>query len=330
MSIPVPLLFSLPWAFGAKYTYPEQKIAAGGVEKIEISGVKGAVRLKGRAGRAYRLKVGHSRGKKFEDWSLAVDRRGNILVLEVSSAVYGAQWRKHVRQDKWPEFDIELSGPPVPARVSWKEGKLEYFKWTADIDSSHLRGDILIEGGGGHHNLHTGTGDIRVTKLAGDIKIQGETGNIEVDQVSGRVGLSWLAGNVRIKSVLGGGELDLNESRLKIDKCRGEWSIKLQRGLAEIDQCSGKLMASGESAAWKLRNSEELDTEIKSADGPVAVNWKKGGAKVFLTSTNGSIEGPKVQSKLDSEGRRVAEFTVGQKPFSPVFVKTESGPILFK
>jgi hypothetical protein len=135
MSILVPLIFSASFAFGAKYTYPEQKLSANGIEKIEISGVKGAVKLVGRPGKVYRLKVRHSRGKKFEDWSLAIDRRESILVLEVSSAVYGAQWRKHVRQDQWPEFDVELSGPSVPATISWKEGQLEYSKWSNDLES---------------------------------------------------------------------------------------------------------------------------------------------------------------------------------------------------
>jgi DUF4097 and DUF4098 domain-containing protein YvlB len=330
MSILVPLIFAAASAFGAKHTYPEQKFSSNGVQKIEISGVKGEVKVSGRAGKAYRLKVKHSRGKKYEDWSLAVDRRGEVLVLEVSSAVYGAQWRKHVRQDQWPEFDVELSGPPVPLIVSWKQGQLHYSKWSADIESSHLKGDLTIEEGVGNYDLHTGMGDVQVAKLAGELKVQGESGNVTIDQVTGAVTLNWLSGNVKLKTVMGGGKLDLNESKLTVDACRGEWSIQLARGQAEIEGCSGKLMAEGQSTAWRLRKNQDLETEIKSGEGPVAVEWNSGGAKVFLTSNQGVIEGPKVQSKLDSEGRKVAEFTVGKKPFSAVFVRTESGPILFK
>lgn len=330
MSILVPLIFLSTSAFGAKYTYPEQKMGARGIEKIEISGVKGAVKLTGQSGKVYRLKVRHSRGKKYEDWSLAVDRQGSTLVLEVSSAAYGAQWRKHVRQDEWPEFDVELIGPPVPAVVSWKEGQLEYSKWSANLESSHLRGDVTVEQGVGRYELHTGSGDIRIKKLAGDLKIKGESGEVSVEEVTGVVELNWLTGDIRLKGVSGGGRIDVNESRFALGSCSGEWFLAVARGKAEISRCTGNLTASGQSTAWKLSALDGLEAEIKSGDGPVTVEWKKAGAKVFLTSNSGSISGPRVQSKLDSEGRRVAEFTVGQKPFSAVFVKTESGPILFK
>ncbi len=331
MSILVPLILLASFAHGAKYSYPEQKILAKGIDKIEISGVKGAIQLSGRPDKVFRLKVKHSRGKKYEDWSLAVDRQGSKLVLEVSSALYGAQWRKHVRQDQWPEFDVELSGPSVPVMVSWKEGPLHYSKWGADIESSHLSGDVDVSEGVGNYTLQTGTGNVRVHKLAGELKLKGESGNVSIEQVTGAIQLSWLAGAIRLKDVTGGGQLDLNESQLKIASCRGQWSIQLARGQAEIDHCVGKLTASGQSAAWRLRASQELETEIKSAEGPVNLEWSpRVGARVFLTSNAGAIGGPRVQSKLDSEGRKVAEFTVGKRPFSPVFVKTESGAILFK
>lgn len=331
MSILVPLILFATAAHGAKYSYPEQKILAKGIAKIEISGVKGAIHLTGRPGKVFRLKVKHSRGKKYEDWSLAVDRQGSKLVMEVSSALYGAQWRKHVRQDQWPEFDVELSGPSVPAMISWKEGPLHFSKWAADVESSHLSGDVEIGEGVGNYTLHMGTGNVRVHQLAGELRLKGESGNVKIEQVTGAVHVSWLAGNVDLKGTVGGGQLDLNESQLNVASCRGPWSIQLARGQAHIDQCVGKLTGVGQTAAWRLRASQDLETEIKSGEGPVALEWSpKVGARVFLTSNAGSIEGPKVQSKLDSEGRKVAEFTVGKKPFTPVFVQTESGAILFK
>jgi DUF4097 and DUF4098 domain-containing protein YvlB len=192
-----------------------------------------------------------------------------------------------------------------------------------------LRGDVLIEQGVGRFTLQTGSGDVKVKKLAGDLKIQGESGRVSIEEVTGVVDLSWLTGDVHLKGVLGGGRIDVNESRLSLGGCRGEWIVSVARGKAEISQCAGNLTANGQSTAWNLRSAERLEAEIKSATGPVTVEWKSG-AKVFLTSNSGPISGPRFRSKLDSEGRRIAEFTVGQKPFSAVFVKTESGPIMFK
>ncbi len=318
------------FAHAEKYAYPEQKILAAGVENIQISGVRGQIKLKGHPGKTFRLKVKHSKGKKYEDWSLAVDRRGNTLYFEVSSAAYGAQWRKLVKRDLWPEFDVELSGPPVPATVSWREGDLEYIDWTAAVESSHIKGKLTVIGGSGKYSLQTGEGDVLVKKMAGELILKGESGAVSIEQLTGPLTLSWVAGAVRLKSVMAGGRLDLTDNELSVHTCRGNWLVNMAGGKAHIENCSGKLNAQGVSAAWALRAAFNLETEIKSESGSVAVDWRSGGAKVFLTSESGEIGGPRVKTKLDAEGRKVADFKFGSKPFGQVFVKTQSGPIVFK
>lgn len=327
------LVSALLWctlAHGEKYAYPEQKIRARGIQDIQISGVKGHVKVKGHAGKSYRLRVRHSKSKRYEDWSLAVDRRGGTLYLEVSSAAYGAQWRKIVRRDQWPEFDVELIGPSKPITVAWREGKIEFLNWTADVESSHLKGALTVREGVGNYNLQTGEGDVNIEKLAGDLTLKGDTGDVSIGEVTGAVNMSWLSGQVLLTSVSGGGTLNVNDSELKVASCQGDWTINMARGKADIERCSGKLQAEGESAAWRLRASHDLETEIKSLSGPVDVEWKSGGAKVFLTSDTGSIAAPKTKAKTDPQGRLVAEFKVGAKPFAQVFVKTQSGRIIFK
>jgi len=327
------LVSALLWctlAYGEKYAYPEQKIRARGIEEIQISGVKGHVKLKGHAGKSYRLRVKHSKSKRYEDWSLAVDRRGHTLYLEVSSAAYGAQWRKVVRRDLWPEFDVELIGPAKPVTVSWREGHLEYLNWSANVESSHLKGRLTVKSGVGQYTLQTGDSDVDISKMAGDLTLKGGTGNVAIEQVTGQVHLTWLAGQVRLNSVTGGGELHVSDSELKLASCEGAWTVNVARGKADIERCSGKLQAEGESAAWRLRASHDLETEIKSLSGPVDVEWKAGGAKVFLTSDSGSIATPKAKAQTDEKGRQVAEFKVGAKPFGQVFVRTQTGPIIFK
>jgi hypothetical protein len=74
-----------------------------------------------------------------------------------------------------------------------------------------------------------------------------------------------------------------------------------------------------------------LESDIKSGTGEVAVRWPLGGAKVFLTSNKGEIGGrSSVQPRIDGEGRKVAELQVGKAPFGQVFVRTETGAIVFK
>ena len=318
------------YAHGEKYAYRPQRILAAGVENIQISGVRGQIKLTGTRGNSYSLKVKHSKNKKYEDWSLAVDRRGGTLLFEVSNVAYGAQWRKLIQRDQWPEFDVELSGPSVPVTVSWREGDLEYLNWSADVESSHLKGNLTVKGGIGKYSLQVGEGDVHVEKLAGALTLKGDTGSVKIAQLTGPLHLSWRSGAVALHEVMGGGSLELHNSRLKLKICQGEWTINLPRGAARIEQCSGKLTAQGDSTKWRLRASPDLETEIKSQSGAVAVNWPAGGAKVFLTSDSGNIGGAKVHTKVDSEGRKVAEFRVGRKPFAAVFVRTQSGPIVFK
>lgn len=300
------------FARAEKFSYPQQRFLAKGVEKIQIIGVNGQVKLTGRAGKSYRLRVRHSKNKTSQDWSLFVDRRGNTLVLEVFSVAYGAQWRAHVRKELWPEFDIQLEGPPKPVAVSWRTGDMEFHRWSAPVEASQVDGRVRVREGSGTYSLHMGETEVDVEGLNGSLTVRGERGRVRIAKLTGDLRLNWLSGDVNVSAVNGNAHLDVGQGRVRIEG----------RG--------GKLQGEGKSAAWTLARSQFRDVEIQSESGPVI--WEKflGGAKVFLTSDRGEIRGLKLPPLLDSEGRKVSEFAIGKKPYAQVFVRTETGPIHFR
>lgn len=313
-----------------KVGYPEQKLLAKGVERLEISGVKGHVKLSGRPGKVFRFKVRHSKSRKFQDWSLSVDRRGSALVFEVFSVAYGPQWRSQLTKDLWPEFDVEIEGPSTPAVVSWREGELEFVRWSAPIEATQVNGRVSVKNGAADYRLDVGQSDVNIDGLAGKLSIKGDRGSVRVSDLTGSLDLNWIRGDLDLKRLVGDAVVESSEANLRLRSCKGDWDIRIHKGQVAIDDCSGKLKAEGDRTAWSVRRSSISDAEIKSGDGPVRWDWKAGGAKVFLTSNSGSISGPKIRFGLDREGRKVSEFVVGRKPFAQVFVKTQSGPIHFQ
>lgn len=300
------------FAQAEKFTYPQQRLLAKGVEKIQIIGVNGQVKLTGRAGKSYRLRVRHTKNKTSQDWSLSVDRRGDTLVLEVFSVAYGAQWRAHVRKELWPEFDIQLDGPPKPVAVSWRAGEMHVGNWTAPLEASKVEGKVRIRQGGGSYSLHLGESDVDVEDWAGELRVRGERGRVSIAKLTGELTLNWRSGDVLVKSLVGRGQLDVGQ------------------GMVRIEGMKGRLQAEGQGATWTLADSQFDEVEIQSESGPVHWEKNKGGAKVFLTSNSGEIRGLKLAPILDSEGRKVSEFAIGKKPYAQVFVRTESGPIHFR
>ncbi len=317
-------------AQASKVSYPEQKLRALGVEKLQISGVKGHVKLTGRPGKTYRLKVRHSKGKKWQDWSLSVDRQGSTLVFEVSSAAYGKQWRAHVRKELWPEFDVSIEGPAIPVSVSWREGDLEFSNWAAPVEASQVKGRVSVKDGGGNYTLLLGASDVTVDGLAGDLRLKGDHGRVRIVKLTGQLTVHWVSGDMEIKKTVGDGKIESTTGKLRLSACKGDWDIHLSRGHVDIDSCSGNLKAEGDSAEWRLSKSPLSEVEIKSLSGPVRWDWKEGGAKVFLTTDKGQISGLKIPSILDRDGRKVSEVTLGSKPFAQVFVRTQSGAIHFQ
>ncbi|MBX3022533.1 MAG: hypothetical protein KF799_12745 [Bdellovibrionales bacterium] len=315
----------LTWA-ADKAIYPPQKIKASGIERIEITGVRGSLHLTGSKQRAFSLRVKHSK-KRSDDWSLLVERRGSTLVLEVASAAYGREWSKQIRREDWPEFDITLIGPARPTVVSWREGSLEYENWGADLDTSFLSGAVKIQGGRGKYRLQAVNSDLTVNRFNGELSLNGEGGDVELRRFKGNLNMEWLKGQFVCTECEGKMRIEARDMGALLKEAKGEWDVRVPAGKVEILNLSGNLKGYGQSSTWSLKGgSRRGELEIVTESGPVNLKWP-GPARVFLTSDSGSIHSP--YGVEDRDGRRVAEGKRGSLPLGQVFVRTASGAIVF-
>jgi hypothetical protein len=304
----LPLIFLAVPAHADKFAYPPQKISAEGIQEIKISGVKGRLVLNGRSSKTYKIKVSHSKNKRFEDWSLSVDRQGDSLVLEVFNVALGSQWRHSVRAELYPEFDIELEGPAVPTVISWREGQMSVSRWDSDVEASYLNGKFEADRMHGNLKVQAGDGRLKISNFEGTMTLKGEKGRVELSSVKGKVDLNWLQGVLRGEDL--GGTLNL----------------ELPSGNASLKGVTGKLKATGGNSEWMVEGTAPGDLEVVTDSGPVKIRWK-GGAKLFLTSNTGAISVPKPFAVETREGLKVVEGVREKNPRGQVFVRTQSGAI---
>ncbi|MGE4130000.1 MAG: hypothetical protein AB7F86_00090 [Bdellovibrionales bacterium] len=315
------------WAWAGKTSYPPQKFLAKGVKKIEIIGVRGQVNLRGNSSKAYSLKVRHTRSRRMDDWSLQVFRRGSTMVFEVFNIAQRGKWRRMVRKDQWPEFDIELRGPAVPTVVSWREGDLKIENWAGDLESTQVSGTLKIDRMTGQLEAHAGRASVEVTRSSGDFRIEGERGRMKLDDFNGALKLVWLNGDLNLSKIRGHGSIQGEEGRLQIVGCSGKWQLKWDRGQVRVNDCAGQLAGVGQAANWSLVGKRAIETEIRSRSGPVQIRWQGPGARVFLTSDKGTIRGR--PWSLDAKGRRISDSRLKGAPTGEIFVQTETGAIVF-
>jgi DUF4097 and DUF4098 domain-containing protein YvlB len=316
-----------------KYSYPVQKISIKNAHDIKIIGVKGHLKMRGVPhAKSLSLKVQHSKGRKFEDWHLSVDRRGNTIFLEVFNTAYGNQWRHEVREDLWPEFDIELEGASLPATVGWREGKLEFKNWNSPLEISFLKGEAQIRGGKGQLDLEPVDAKVSVQGHSGAVNIKGESGRVSLADNQGELALNWLNGNVRLENCRGELRVETRTADVRVHNGSGELSLRMGQGHAQISGFDGIIDGKGDQAKWDLAARAPADLNITTSTGPVGVEWLKGGAKVFLTSTRGAIQFPsnRFLKSEDREGRHVVQGLKSAKTMGQVFIRTESGPISWR
>ncbi len=330
------ILFSFSFALAKppskpeKYAYPAQKVSLRGVREIKIIGVRGSLKMHGyKLARGMSLKVQHTNSAKSDDWHLSVDRRGHVLYLEVFNTAYGKQWRTQVKEELWPEFDIEMDGPARPTTVSWREGSLEFTNWNSDLEVSFLKGRARVDGGHGDLTLQPVQASVDVRGRRGKITIKGESGAVSLSQNQGALDLNWLRGEIHLQECRGPLHIESGNSQVSIEGGDGSLDMQLAQGRAKITGFQGLVKGKGEAAQWEVSASAPSDLNFTTSSGPVGVSWKAGGAKVFLTSTQGTIETPG-QGFLQSserEGQRIVEGTRSAKPMGQVFVRTDSGAI---
>ena len=247
--------------------YPVQAFRAAGLTKIEISGVRGRVRLTGVTGDQYRLRVSHSQSKLGADWGLSVERRGSTLVLEVYNVAYGPGWKRLLARDQWPKFDIDLSGPARPAVIGWRDGTVDVVNWRADVDASIVDGNVTVNGGAGRVNLQAARGDVAVSDFNGNLNVRGEDGALALTHTRGRHQLNWFAGRARLFDVRGRLSLDSQRARVSGGALDGRFDLRVAEGDVNLSGVAGEVNGAGRTAAWRIAPAPRAVVRVRRGRG---------------------------------------------------------------
>jgi hypothetical protein len=333
MSLLLTLLLGFGWTAAAEKTsYPAHKLSAQGIGELRITGVKGRLNLRHRAGgKHFYIKVKHSKGKRSEDWHLSMERHGQALVLEVFNTELGREWRRQIRKELWPEFDIEVDGPAKPTVVAWREGRLEIKGWNQPLEISYLGGSLLTQNTSGTLKIQAGESNVTIDDHQGPLELKGERGQVQLKKARGALNVHWVSGSVRADSCSGQVTLESSDADILVEGASGEWNVKLADGHARFGKFGGKLKAEGQGTEWEARLLAPSDAEISSKSGAVKLEWLSGGVKLFLSSMKGEIKVPKSMTVEERSGVRVVEAEKATKqPRGNVFVKTETGTIIWR
>lgn len=313
-----------------KYAYPPQQFAAKGIERLHVEGIRGALTLQGKPGRFFRAAIKHGKSKSSDDWHLVIERRQDTLHIEVFNVLYGQEWKRHVKQELWPEFDVEIEGPARPAQISWRDGRMDIRDWAAPVEASLLKGQVLIERGTSRLGLQAVEADVHVRGFVGEISLKGERGPVRISGVRGKLDLNWLSGTVKLDKMNGKVTVEAQDGELTATRGSGQWELKVLRGIVKLDGFAGQLKAIGDSSRWTIAAQNGADVEIVTEKGPVDVQWSDGGPKFFLSTREGRIRVPEPFKVEDRDGFQVVEARKGEKPKGHLFVRTTSGPISFR
>jgi ferric-dicitrate binding protein FerR (iron transport regulator) len=317
-------------SFGAPMldAYPPQKMAMDGIEEIRIQGVRGHLKMSARQHQSIAsITIRHSRGKRYGDWYLSIDRHGKALVLEVFNVTMGNQWRRQIRDDVVPEFDIEYTGPARPVVAAWRQGPLEFRDWAAPLDVSTLKGSVHVVGGHGNVALQSTDAKVKIEKRNGEIKIHGDQGELTLTDIDGPVRASWVRGTFLFRHLKGRLRLDAEEGRLKLSGAPQATEIYLNRGSAEVHGARGTMKLMGKSSHWTVTASGGADVNVKSESGPVHVSWQNGGVHAFLNAMSASIRLPKKWLPKGLHRPHVREGQSASKALGQLFVRTQTGAI---
>lgn len=307
------LLFFFNWVFAeSSQSYQPMPITVRSGDSLQITGVHGRLklihdpRLKNLV-----LQINQRQQKSSPDWNLSVDRKGSVIEVEVFSVSNQELWKHELKKNQWPEFDIYLRGPSLPVRASWRQGEVDINRWNKDVDL------LLLDG------------KLRIADTRGKIQIQGARLNMSVLRHEGEVNFTADVGQGIVEASKGILKIQLMDGGLQLRAFQGEFFWNSQRAVLDATNGQGQWNLVTNKGPIKVQMAGRSEVDIQSDSAPVKVAWHKGAAKAFLSSKTGLIKAPPIAKVTREEGIKKWLAQWGEGQLGQVFVKTQSGSILF-
>lgn len=295
-----------------------------GVERLKISGLRGAVRLKpGKPGSSVVVRV-FRKATPEPGWRETVRRLGSTIVVEITPPAafsFAAQNEK-----AWPAIDLEIQAPPLATQLSWHTGSFSAQDWSAPIRASLQQAQVTLSGGGGEAVLNVPSGRVLVTGRRGQLAIDSYDALVEIQKCSGDFSLSQFKGPLRLSELTGPISLTQWSGEVSLGKSQGSLTYRLGRATLNVAQFTGPIRGQSQAASVSLAVLEPVEVRLEAQEGKLALSLPPGaGASVDVETKQGELTLPRTINVRRSENERSA---VGDLPGSgargSIFVRTDS------
>lgn len=262
-----------------------------------------------------------------DEWNLALQRTGSGIEMIVQSPPGKDVWRQLLATGGVPKYMVEIQSPAVPADVTWRNGRMTFENWSADIRVGMQDGQAVVNGA---------TGDVKIVGQDCEIRVKGRSGRVDVESYSGKIYLDDIKGAIGVENFAGETSVNRSEGNLDFKSYRAPLSVAGGKGRVEFETIRGPIKVTGFSGDLKGRSDEAPVTakvssagevRISTQSGPVTLDLPNSAAMVSAASVEGGISGPPHLKSEQMAGQRVMRGRLRGSTEGVVVVRTQSGPV---
>jgi len=323
-----PMVFSLALlAQDTESSWKTYQVPADEAKIMVISGFKGKVKLTAStAAKEFTIRLRYnSKTSVSRHWKYSVRQDGSKLTIQVPGPDDKRALEK-IDLEAVPELEIEVSGPPVPTALYWRQADIQAKDWHAALQIVDQKGKVTVSGG---------EGGLRISLTEGEALVVNRKGNLDIDSYQGRVNLSKVNGEAKINNFIGrifinesDGIFDLTSFKgpVKITNSKGQLAFNSRRGPVSVDKFDGSIRGNSGQGPVKVKITGEADIRIKTNQAPVTIRGA-GGSRVNVGTADGDLYVPETLKTNRYPNLKVATGLLPGGKGGRVFVRTESGRI---
>ncbi len=313
--------------FAAQFEYPVKA-----QDEIIIKGYLGKVSLQTQA-QLKTIKIKTSElGSEGSDWAMQVSRLENQIVMQVPGPQSKKDWQTAIGQKRWPTHNIEILSPPMPLKISWKEGSINLSKWQGGAQIHLGRGSVSIQGGKGHLMISQQKGDLQIADYSGPITVDAYSVKANLKNLDGDLQLVNFSGESLIDKIKGSLSIEASQGASRVQQGSGSLQFQNGRGNFTVQQFAGRVEGENKEGSINISSSAEAEVSIRSEAGRVQIfAAKQSGANINLSNQDGELYAPSYLSLGREASQRTAKGRLRgtvQKGF--ISVRAKSGSIILK
>lgn len=292
-----------------------------GVRAVWIKGYRGLVTIN--SSESEMAKVTYTKSL----WGVNVRKNLDRLEIEVIGPSDKQVWLDAIEKGQVPSVNLEISMPPLPLEMAWREGSVTIRNWTAAAELRLVQAQVLSEEGGGSLSADVHSGLIKISKHKGDVKVIGYDPKLEIDNIEGEVMVDNYTGISRFSSITGNLTLTAYRGLMSVAQGKGKLEVENDRATIKIENHEGPLRGKTTLGTVMASLKGEIDVQLKSDDGDVKLKVLDSGADVNLATEKGQLLVPSFLQTYRTETRKTARGKLRGGQPGRIYVRSQSGSV---